>query len=363
MEPAQERKTECAAGSSRPTYLINPLEDNRWEQFLQSHPQSSIFHTSAWLEALRRTYGYRSWVITSNASTDPLTNAVVFCEVDSWLTGSRLVSLPFADHCQPLVSSTVELSDLARSLSVRCQGSNRYIELRPLNFGATGIESQTEFGRSASYLLHTLDLRPSLETLFQGLHSSCIQRKISRAEREGLFYEAGNSDAAIERFYSLLTLTRQRHGLPPQPLAWFRNLRDCMGRDFTIHLASSQGKPIAGILTLTHKRTLVYKYGVSDARFHKLGAMPFLFWHVIQEGKKLSLVELDLGRSDTDQQGLISFKNHLGATSSPLNYYRYPDQNIQRGAMRSSRFISQLYSHLPRPLLRTAGRILYRHFG
>jgi|SRR6266571_752828 len=34
----------------------------------------------------------------------------------------------------------------------------------------------------------------------------------------------GRSDALFEKFFRLHVLTRRKHGLPPQPLVWFRNL-------------------------------------------------------------------------------------------------------------------------------------------
>ncbi len=49
-------------------------------------------------------------VLTTCAPDAPLTDGVVFCEVDSWLTGRRLVSLPFSDHCEPLLQTTRRLS-------------------------------------------------------------------------------------------------------------------------------------------------------------------------------------------------------------------------------------------------------------
>ena len=45
-----------AAGSTMSVYEIDPTTDERWDDFLQSHPEASIFHTRGWLEALRRTY-------------------------------------------------------------------------------------------------------------------------------------------------------------------------------------------------------------------------------------------------------------------------------------------------------------------
>src|SRR5580698_4569675 len=96
-------------------HQIDPLSDRRWRDFLGAHPRASIFHTPEWLECLRRSYGYEPFVLTTNAPGTALTNGVVFCRVKSWLTGKRIVSVPFADHCQPLYQTPDEFSAVLES--------------------------------------------------------------------------------------------------------------------------------------------------------------------------------------------------------------------------------------------------------
>jgi hypothetical protein len=84
-------------------YTFDPLTDGRWPTFVGEHPHASVFHNREWLEALRRTYGYAPVAYTTSPPADRLSNAIVLCEIRSWLTGRRMVSLPFADHCQPLI--------------------------------------------------------------------------------------------------------------------------------------------------------------------------------------------------------------------------------------------------------------------
>ena len=73
-----------------------------------------MFHTPGWLEALHRTHGYRPVVLSTFARDQELRNAMVFCRVDSFLTGCRLVSVPFADHCEPLVDGPKDLEEFLR---------------------------------------------------------------------------------------------------------------------------------------------------------------------------------------------------------------------------------------------------------
>jgi hypothetical protein len=341
-------------------YRIRPLQDVRWDDLLNRYPAASVFHTRAWLEALRRTYGYASEGFTTSPPEGALQNVIVISRVKSWITGSRLVSIAFADACQPLVNDGQELHSLVRAIQEVCrEESHKYVEFRWLNAGVQ--KSINELNPATSYTYHVMNIREDLGTIFRAFHKSCIQRKIRRAEKERLEYEVGSSDEMLREFYRLLITTRKRHGLPPQPFAWFRNLRDCFGGSFRVHIARKAGRPLASILTLQYKQSLVYKYGCSDARFHHLGPMPWLFWRAIQEAKEQSLSEFDLGRSDLTDHGLIAFKNHLGASAAPLANYRYP-----REAARASSHVLRLgkaCEYLPPSILRAAGTLLYRHVG
>ena len=177
--PASEKKE---AAVSETFQSIDPLADPRWSEFLQRHPRASIFHTPRWLEALRRTYGYTPVVYTTAGSGEALRNGLVFSKVQSWLVRSRLVSLPFSDHVDPLVDDPADLPSLTALLkNGQSQGQWRSIELRPpANSGA--VASWTGFSDGRTYFLHRLDLRPSLVDLFRGLQKDSIQRKIRRAE-------------------------------------------------------------------------------------------------------------------------------------------------------------------------------------
>src|SRR5262245_51596549 len=91
-------------------YEIDPLRDRRWMPLVERHPKATVFHTHQWLEALWRSYQYEPVAFTDAAPGEPLANALLFCRVRSWITGRRLVSLPFSDHCEPLVDDPASLT-------------------------------------------------------------------------------------------------------------------------------------------------------------------------------------------------------------------------------------------------------------
>lgn len=359
---------DCSAGFRSPrrlcmkVYEIDPTIDARWEDLLQRHPQASIFHTAGWLEALRKTYGYTPIAFTTSPPESPLTNGIPFCTVTGLFGRRRLVSLPFSDHCEPLVETDEQWNCLSAYLQQRREAEGwDYVELRPKTSVLAGGDG---FGQSHSFFFHQLDLRRDLDEILLNTHKDCIQRKLRRAERERLVCEQGTSDSLLRQFYQLLIGTRRRHGIPPQPIEWFRNLISCLGKELTIRVATQNGRPIASILTLRFKHDLVYKYGCSDGRIHKLGGVQLLLWRAIQDAKEHQLWALDLGRSDSDNAGLITFKDRWGADRSPLVYHRYPVRDSHRFSHGSQAVLRKyVWSHAPTGVLTAAGRVLYRHMG
>ena len=342
-------------------HQIDPVHDPRWRSFLEHHPCATVFHTPEWLTALQRTYGYEPAAVTTAAPGESLSNGVVFCRVKSWLTGRRTTSLPFSDHCEPLVESRDDARAPARGLKQdRNASGTRYLEIRPYR---RPEKFRRALERQTPSAFHQLNLLPSLEELFRGFHKDCVQRKIRRAEREALHYEEGQSESLLERFYSLLVLTRRRQRLLPQPRIWFRNLIVCMGDMLKIRLASKDGHPVAAMLTLQYRDTLVYKYGCSDKPFSHLGGMQFLFWKAIQEAKNSGLCSLDLGRSDWDNPGLLTFKDRLGATRSVLEYWRCGAPRLSTHAGWQARIAQRIFQHLPTNWLPVAGSLVYRHLA
>jgi hypothetical protein len=342
-------------------FQLDPLVDPRWSDLAASHPGASVFHSVGWLNALHKTYGYEPLVYTNSPKDAPLTNGLIFCRIKSWLTGRRLVSLPFSDHCEPLVDSVEELNQLLTpALQELREGKIKYVDVRPLSLSFAGATEGAE-----SYFLHLLDLRPTLDELHKKLHGDSIRRKIQRAEREKLTLEAGSSETLLREFYDLHIITRQRQQLPPHPLKWFRNVLMSLGKHAHIRVARKNGNAIASIFSVSHKQKMVYKYGCSDAHSHNLGGMQFLFWDLIRDSKERGFVELDFGRSECTNTGLVIFKDRWGTKRQLITYLRYPHQthSAEPGPSTIMKLSKKVFSHCPQSVLRLAGNLLYPHVG
>jgi CelD/BcsL family acetyltransferase involved in cellulose biosynthesis len=343
---------------------IDPLSDPRWQRFVDRDPQAGIFHTSSWLEALRRTYGYEAVAYAVIGEDQEVISGIPFCRISSAITGRRLVSLPFSDHCQPLIADGDHLRLLLSAVDADVARDNmKYFELRPLELDYSQL-GPASLAKSHEAVIHRLNLSRSRDQITNSFSKGNVLRKI-RNNRHDLRLEMGRTESLLGKFYSLLLLTRRRHRLPPQPRSWFSNLIGCMRERLTIRVLSKDDAPVASVLTLSFKNVVTYKYSCSDPEFNPLSGTVQLIWQIIQDAMEAGNSELDLGRSDFDTPGLISFKDHWGADCAPLTYFRYPaarlkDRSANTAIAHAAR---RLLSITPDHVLSAVGGLLYRHVG
>ena len=337
-------------------YQVDPTTDPRWAGFVDRHARASLFHSVAWLTALRRTYGYEPVVFTTSAPTADLSNGIVFCHVKSWLTGHRLVSLPFSDHCEPLFESAGDVNFLIRYLQASLEREQwRYLEIRPFSVAFDQSDHGASFVPAARYFINTLDLRPEVHP---NLGKGSVPRELEPA---GLVEKCGASDDLVREFYRLLAVTRDP--LDP-PYAWFRNLFQCQGPALEVRLAYQRGIPIAAILTLQFRDVVYCKHGCADRRFDGFRAMPWLLSRAIAAAKSKGAGEFHMGRTAEDHSDLLAFQNQP-PRSKRLVYWRYSDDFRTRDSADSwkLKMAKRAFSHMPSSVSAITGGLLYRHLA
>lgn len=200
--------------------IINPETDKRWDAYVMAHPLGTIYHHSAWLRVIEKTYHYQPFMV---AVEDPdygrLEGIAPFFRIDSGITGKRLVSLPFTSYCELLMPEG-SLPGLIQFIEALHPDID-YILLKFLRFD--GISCGT-CDKDYSHVTHILDLKSSLDELHAAFHPTSVKQRIRRAVKNGLQFRISHEERDMERFYALETGVRKKHGLPPQPNDFFANM-------------------------------------------------------------------------------------------------------------------------------------------
>lgn len=334
--------------------------DAHWDSQLAQYPQASVFHTVAWLRVLQSCYGFAPVCLSADHRECP-PSRLLLMEVRSLLSGCRAVALPFTDVCEPLCNDPDALNLLfGEAIGLGKSRGWKYIELR----GGAALLAKNQ--PSLRFYGHSVNLIGSESGLFARLHAS-VQRAVRKAQKNHLTVSASQSLEAVDEYYKLHCDTRRKHGLPPQPLAFFHAIhREIIAPGNGIaFLAYSEGRPIAGAIFLLFGRQAVYKLGASDPRQLDSRGNTFVMWEAIRWLRDQGFQSLHLGRTSLASEGLRRYKLHFGAVEHDIDYVRF-DLRLERfisGADHSHGLHTHFFRLLPKPLSRLAGQILYRHMA
>ena len=340
--------------------IIDPRIDQSWDDSIAEHPEATIFHTSAWAKVLCDTYGQTPLYFRFKSSGQEKV-LLPLMEVASPFTGRRGVSLPFSDFCAPLFfGGSSPDHALVEELAILSRERNwKYFELRSTPASTSALVPNKTF------YAHKIDLQKSAAELLENFDSAA-RRAIRKAERSTLSVEISREENAIEQFFQLHARTRRRHGIPPQPRAFFRNIYKHIiqrGLGFVV-LAYVDARPIAAAVFFHFGKRALFKFGASDERYQAHRPNNLLMWEGIKTCTELGLTTLHLGRTDVGQEGLRRFKLSLGAEEEMLRYFRFNISTLSwvpESPTFSSSLPGAVFRRLPLTLNRLAGTMLYPH--
>lgn len=340
--------------------VVDPTCDPSWDRLASSHPDFTVFHSAAWMRVLCKTYGHKPLAFCCSRRGHPRA-FLPLVEVASRFTGTRGVSLPFTDFCAPLFfrdcNPTIILENLCAFAQMR---GWTWFEIRGK------LTSNLPPQPSLTFQGHWLDLRDGADALFANF-SAGVRRAIRKAEQSDLTVDLSTSKAAVREFYGLHVATRRRHGLPPQPFAFFRNIhREIIepGGGFIV-LAKSASKAVAGAVFFCTATNAIFKFGASEERFWSLRPNNLVMWRAIQELARREIAMLHLGRTTRGDEGLRRFKLGWGAVEEPINYFRFSVTSNGWTINADNVFGSHnsLFKRLPLIVNRLIGAAIYPHLN
>jgi len=336
------------------------ITDARWVDFISGHPEATIFHHPAWVGLLVECYGYRPLLLAVLDAAGEIVAGLPFVEVDSWLTGSRVVALPFSDFCPPLAVNDAVLDELIQGLQIwRRQQDRPRAEVR------WPLLDQSQVYPGEAVVRHMTCLVPDAEQV-AGCFKGSVLRCIRQAEKAGVIIKWGRTWDDLRLFYGLHLLTRRRLGTPVQPLRFFQFLWKRLvsqGLGFVL-LAYKDSQLLAGAVFLHWKRVLVYKYGASNPVYWHLRPNNLLFWDAIRWGCQHGYRLFDWGKTNPENEGLRQFKRSWGSDERLLRYSVLGDHPPAASAKRYGyRFLAPVIRRSPPWVCRALGELLYRHFG
>ena len=339
--------------------LVDPTTTSDWDHQVLGHHKANVFHSAAWARVLMKTYNHRPTYLRCYQGNH-LIALVPLMELQSLFRPRRGISLPFSDYCDPLLFEPASEGLVFRELCrVSTERNWKYLELR--GSGCVPPDGVP----AVSFYSHQISLKDGFLGAASSFHPS-VGRALRKARRsDQLSVEIDDSESAMRTFFPLLALTRRRHGLPPQPLAFFLHIqREILAKKMGfIVLVRLLGKPIAAMVFFHWGRTALYKFGASDKHFQEHRPNNLAMAAAIQRLTEVGSETLHFGRSSLSNAGLRRFKLTWGATEGALHYYRYSMGTAQWETTldRTEGVYTKIFKHMPLAFNRVAGRLIYPH--
>ena len=339
--------------------IINPIEYPNWDELLLTNEQTTFFHTAAWARVLHESYNYKPLYFTA-IEDGKLSALIPIMEINSFLTGKRGVSLPFTDESRPIAKNEVLFRHLTDYIfEFGKENGWKHIEFRG---NPNGFKKPPEHKFHHSHVLY---LKENEENTFSTFKSN-VRRNIRKAKKQGVQVILSNTWESVRSFYKLNCLTRKEQGIPPQPLSFFRKIfKHIISRDKGfLSMALFSNIPIAGAVYFNHGNRGVFKYGASDRKYLNLRPNNLVMWEAIRWYCRNHYKTLCFGRTELENKGLLQFKRGWGTKENTMHYYKYNfTQNCfvsKKSGLKSS---YNFFKHMPVPILRLTGNLLYRHVG
>lgn len=371
-QPGSIRQSQELAVTDGQVHWLLPGQEGEWDVFVARHPLGLVYHLSSWRRVLETAFRHiRGRFLVLRDGCGQIQAGLPVYTVASWLLGNRIVSVPFATMCDPLISTKEEFAVLWPAIEeVSSTHRSQRVEIRTRAISTDCLP--TGLTTWARYKHHYLPLGGATDSLFRSCDKTTIRQRVEQARRAGVTVEESQDEQSLRMLHGFLVATRQRRGLPPMPLAFFQSMHRSLGPDrMGLYLAMHDGVPVGGLMVLKFKGLWTSEYsGTADNA--PRGSAAFLNWEIIQRAKESGAECFSFGRTALDNMGLLDHKRRWATREEDL-----VDFVVRRGASTAQSHedsdrgilalcgtaVQFLQQYAPAVVQKYVGAFAYRHLG
>jgi FemAB-related protein (PEP-CTERM system-associated) len=336
--------------------LASPADCAAIDVFLDGHPDATPFHRRAWVEAVTRGCGHKAHYLI--AGDGAVTGVVPLHEVHSMLFGRALVSSGFAVAGGILANDPASVEVLGEAAwALAGQTSCPTLEMR----GGALPEHWTQ--DTTTYLNFARDLASDDEAELLAIPRK-QRAEVRKALGNDLTVDVGRSGADRAAHYAVYAESVRNLGTPVFPRSLFEAVFDGFGDDADLLTVRKNGVPLASVLSLYHRGTVMPYWGGGTAGARPARANDMMYFTLMRHARERGCTRFDFGRSKAGT-GAAAFKHNWGFEGVPLAYAKRAvgkAREINPLNPQYSRKV-QLWQKLPLPIANLVGPIIARGLG
>jgi len=334
--------------------IANSDINQKWDNYVHSHPAGTIFHLSSWLEALENESGQKVIRIISYDDKDQI-NGIFPLQFTAGLPtafggvlgAKRLSSLPRTPTGGPVASHTrITKGLIEKAIDMVDRHSDHLLQIKSFADDLNQkLEPLNKYFWREIYLKEIPDHNAQIRFGDSRNHTA-VKRAVNKARKNGVTYRIVDSPDDLKRWYHLYLETMRFHVAPARSYNFYKRLWDTLQLPGLMQLVVAEigdrhkKTIIAGNILFYYKKMVCYAFNGSSRKYFEFRANDLLHWEAIFDAQKKGFKYYNFGEVSQGHIGLAAYKKKWSSSIWRLNHYYYPkpphlkDEMLDPGTIR-----------------------------
>ena len=277
----------------------------QWDHYIESHPEGSLYHLTAWQKIISQQFGHASFYLYSTDSSNNINGVLPAVQLKSCLFGNYMVSVPYFNYGGAVAENSQLAIDLMNRVGTLAEKNNAtHVEFRDMQ------TYEGNWGLREDKVVMLLDLPAEVETLWKDIGTK-VRAQIKRPQREPVKVKHGGMDL-LDDYYRVFSQNMRDLGTPVYSKSFFKSILETFPDNAHIVCVYHNDKPAAAGFLLGYKSRMEIPWASSLREFNRISVNMLLYWEVLQYSIEQGYSQFDFGRS-TINAGTYRFKKQWGA--------------------------------------------------
>ncbi|MCU0711870.1 MAG: GNAT family N-acetyltransferase [Pirellula sp.] len=299
-----------------------------WDEFVESHPQGSIFHSSSMIRVEESTKQHAPYAIGAVDSNGAICAALVAVRVSTLDGLGSQLSTRSLMYAEPIALDS-EIGRLGILSLIQRHDEDMFrkalfSEVRPNFSNSVAANSLIQCGyERCGYLNYELAINRSETDLFRNM-SPKRRNNVRSAIRRGVSVKELELPDGIETLYRLISTSYKRSKVPLADSSLFYSVANHLDADrVRLLVAYCDGEPVSAACFLAYKERVVCWYA-GTLRIPGVHSMTLVFWEAIKRFSQDGYSVFDLAGAgwEGEEYGPGKFKSKFGGTETNHGRYR-----------------------------------------
>ena len=290
----------------------------KWDAYVESHEQGSIYHLSAWQKLIKEQFGHNSYYLYSEDENNSINGLLPIVQLKSKLFGNYMVSVPYFNYGGTLASDkNISTSLMTKAGEVAKQYSASHVEFRDTQ----AYEGDWDLREDKVVML--LDLPTEVDTLWKDIGTK-VRAQVKRPQREPVSTKRGGLDL-LDDFYQVFAQNMRDLGTPVYSKSFFKSILETFPENAHIVCVYHNDIPAAVGFLIGYKNRMEIPWASALREHNKISVNMLLYWEVLSYSIEQGYAQFDFGRS-TINAGTYRFKKQWGAKPTQLYWHYWLDE-------------------------------------